>query len=199
MAKAPLTRASLLERLRDLHDEAAWVQFVHIYAPLVHGYLCKQGLQEADAADLTQEVLQAAVRALPRLEYEAERGSFRGWLFTVVRNKLRNFRKRRRECGRGDTETVQLLHAVEQGPTDDAWERDYRRRVFAWAADLVHAQVSESNWQAFWLVSVEGKTATEAARALGMSLTAVYTAKSRVLARIKELIEQVQEDWTDAE
>jgi hypothetical protein len=64
MANAPLTRASLLERLRDLEDEDAWAQFVHLYAPLVYGYFRKRGLQDADAADLTQDVLRGAVDRL---------------------------------------------------------------------------------------------------------------------------------------
>src|SRR5262249_23587131 len=74
MADFPLTRASLLIRLRDPQDEGAWTEFVDLYAPLVYGYARKQGLQDADAADLTQDVLGAVAGAVDRLEYDPARG-----------------------------------------------------------------------------------------------------------------------------
>src|SRR6187200_1098961 len=105
MAEIPPTRASLLLRLRDPQDEAAWAEFVRLYAPLIYGYAHKQGLQDADAADLTQEVLGRVARSAARLEYDPAKGTFRGWLFRVVRNELCDFgaaRKRHRP-GSGDT------------------------------------------------------------------------------------------------
>src|SRR5437870_8680075 len=104
MSDSPITRASLLVRLRDAQDEWAWSQFVEIYAPLVYGYARKHGLQDADAADLTQDILRTVAGAVGRLEYDPQRGSFRGWLFTVVRNRLRDFlASQRRHCqGSGD-------------------------------------------------------------------------------------------------
>ncbi|MCI0377400.1 MAG: sigma-70 family RNA polymerase sigma factor [Gemmataceae bacterium] len=200
MAKAPQTSASLVERLRDLRDEAAWIQFVQIYAPLVYGWLRKQGLQDADAADLTQDALRAATQALPELEYDPRHGSFRGWLFTIVRNRLCSFRVRRREQGSGDSQTLHFLQEIQQEePGEQEWEQEYRRRLFAWAAEQVREHVSDGNWHAFWQTSVQGKSAVEAARLLRMSVSAVYTAKSRVLARIKNLIEQVKEEWSDGD
>src|SRR6516162_3852103 len=93
MAEIPPTRASLLVRLRDAQDQAAWKEFVDLYAPLVYGYVRKQGLQDADAADLSQDVLAAVAGAVGRLNYDPARGSFRNWLFTVVRRKLSNRRR----------------------------------------------------------------------------------------------------------
>src|SRR5579859_5412636 len=111
MADSVTTRPSLLVRIRDHGDRQAWAEFIDIYAPMVYGYAQKQGLQEADAADLTQEVLRAVARAVPRLEYDPSRGSFRGWLFAVVRNKLRDWyaAQRRHPPGSGDTDVHQRL------------------------------------------------------------------------------------------
>src|SRR5437879_13586561 len=111
MSETPATRLSLLVRLRDARDDGAWLQFVDLYAPLVYGFARKHGLQDADAADLTQEVLQAVARAIGRLEYDPQRGSFRGWFFTVVRNKLRTFlsARRRQDPGSGDPGTQDRL------------------------------------------------------------------------------------------
>src|SRR5437667_8501877 len=105
MSDAPATRLSLLVRLRDARDDEAWTQFVDLYAPLVYGFARKHGLQDADAADLTQDVLRAVAGAIGKLNYDPRRGSFRGWFFTVVRNKLRNFlsARKRQDQGSGDT------------------------------------------------------------------------------------------------
>src|SRR5919197_2744578 len=99
MTAPPLTRASLLVRLRDPNDADAWSEFVRLYAAVIYGFARKHGLQDADAADLTQEVLRAVAGAVGRLEYDPARGSFRGWLFTVVRNRLRDFLDGRKRHG----------------------------------------------------------------------------------------------------
>src|SRR5260370_41571942 len=102
MADIPSTRASLLVRLRDPRDGPAWTQFVDLYAPLVYGYLRKQGLQDADAADVSQEVLGAVAGAVGRFEYDPRRGTFRNWLFTVVRRKLSHWPRAPGNRPRGD-------------------------------------------------------------------------------------------------
>ncbi len=91
MQESPATRASLLVRLRDGDDADAWGEFARIYAPVIYGFARKRGLQDADAADLMQEVLRSVSSAARRLEYDPARGTFRGWLFTVTRNKIFNF------------------------------------------------------------------------------------------------------------
>src|SRR5262245_45242449 len=85
------TRPSLLLRLRNAGDDEAWSQFVTVYTPLIFGFCRGRGLSEADAGDVTQDVLKAVASAIPRFEYDPERSSFRNWLFTVVRSKLNNF------------------------------------------------------------------------------------------------------------
>src|SRR6059036_1716125 len=101
MTDFPPTRASLLLRLRDPRDDAAWTEFVDLYAPLIYGYARKQGLQDADAVDLSQEVISAVASAVGKLEYDPRRGTFRGWLFRVVQRKLSNWRRAQRNRPRG--------------------------------------------------------------------------------------------------
>src|SRR5262245_23315078 len=194
MAEAPQTRASLLMRVRDAADEAAWAQFVPIYAPLIYGFVRKRGLQDADAADLTQDVLRSVAQALRGLDYNPAKGSFRGWLFTAVRRRLRRFFERRghEPQGTGDTEALRLLHEQPAPEESALWEEDYERRMFAWAAEQVRPSVTESTWQAFWRTAVEGQSPKDVAKALGLAVAAVYMAKSRVLARLKELTQEVQ-------
>src|SRR5262249_62066862 len=89
MADSPTTQWGLLARSRDPRDGDAWAEFVEVYAPLVYGLARRHGLQDADAADLTQDVLRSVARAAPRFAYDPRRGSFRGWLFPVARHPLR--------------------------------------------------------------------------------------------------------------
>ncbi len=158
----------------------------------------KHGLQDADAADLTQDVLQAVSGAIRRLDYDPRRGSFRGWLFTVVRNKLRNFLAAQKRPGRGsgDSDAQHRLNELPARAEDQSvwWDEEYERRVFAWASEQVRGSFQETTWQAFWQTAVEGKTGPQAARQLGMSVAAVYLAKGRVMRRLKEVIRETLEE-----
>jgi RNA polymerase sigma factor (sigma-70 family) len=154
-------------------------------------------LQDADAADMTQEVLRAVAATAPALPYDPARGSFRGWLYTVARNRICDYLSGpgHRERGTGDSATQRLLssHAA---PDDDAerWEHDYQRHVFHVAAERVRADFTPATWQAFWLIAVEGQSAEEAARRLGSTVGAVYVAKCRVLARLKTRVQLLAEE-----
>src|SRR5262245_27757872 len=153
MSSSPSTRVSLLIRIRDPKDRIAWGEFVQLYAPLIHAYGLHRGLQDADAADLAQDVLRCIARSAPDFQYDPAKGSFRGWLLTVTRNELPKMgsRKTRQADGTGDTEVRQLL---EQQPDpagdEDYWDREYQWNLFQWAAERVRGEFRESTWQAFW-------------------------------------------------
>src|SRR5579864_7281761 len=122
MPDSPTTRPSLLVRLRDPRDGVAWQEFVDLYAPLVYGWARRKGLQDADAADVTQEVFRGMAGAVANLEYDASRGAFRGWLFTVTRNKIRDFLASRqaRERGSGATTMMQFLEEQPERAEEEA-------------------------------------------------------------------------------
>ena len=196
MANDLPTRPSLLVRLRDLKDQAAWREFVDLYCPLVYKFARKRGLQNSDAADLTQIVLQAVSGAIKRLDYDPRKGTFRGWLFTITRNKIFNFFTARkiRPQGSGDTTTNRLLDAQPgEAGGDDAWELEYQRRLAALAMDRIKSEFQDKTWQAFWLTAVEGQSATDVGRRVGLSPGAIYVAKSRVLARLKDEVETLRQ------
>ena len=196
MADFPPTNASLLVRLRDPHDEAAWKQFVDLYTPLVYGYARRQGLQDADAADLSQDVLGAVAAAVSRLDYDPKRGAFRDWFFTIVRHKLSNWRQARanRLRGSGDTGIQNLLEQIPDAPAmEKEWQAEWEQRLFSWASEEVRRDVAATTWQAFWRTAVDGQPAREVASALGLSLAAVYVARSRILARLKEIVQSAEE------
>jgi RNA polymerase sigma factor (sigma-70 family) len=196
MADSLVTNPSLLLRIRDAQDTLAWSQFANLYAPLIHEFARRYGLQDADAADVTQEVLRAVARAVKELDYDPRLGSFRGWLYTVVRNQVRKTlgRKQAHQCGTGGTEAQMLLEKQLSPEKDETaeWHADYERRVFAHAATQVRGDFQETTWQAFWLTGVDGKGAKEVAEELGLTVAAVYLAKGRVMARLKEQIRLLQ-------
>ena len=191
MSHSVVTQPSLLVRIRDRADNDAWARFVEIYGPLIYGFVRKRGLQDADAVDLVQDVLRSVAGAISRLEYDPARGKFRAWLFTIVKNRLRNTLKvqARRESGSGDSAVAEQI-ANEPAPDDwqVQWEADHQRRLFGWASEQVQAEVEDRTWQAFRKTAVDGSSGKEVARELNMSVAAVYLAKSRVMARLKELV-----------
>jgi RNA polymerase sigma-70 factor (ECF subfamily) len=195
MQEEPVTRNSLLVRLRDAGDEAAWQTFVKVYAPLVFRYARRRGLQEADAADAAQDVLRAVARSAAKLEYDPRRGTFRGWLFTLAHHKVYDFYERRRREVRGaaDSEIAAQLNEVAAPGDEQEWNAEYQRSLLDWAAQRVRGEFTASTWKAFWQTAVLGHPVKEVCAALGLSPGAVYIAKSRVQARLKKEIEQVEE------
>jgi RNA polymerase sigma-70 factor (ECF subfamily) len=195
MPGIPHTRPSLLARLGDRRDEAAWQEFVDLYVPVIYTYARRQGLQDADAFDLSQEVISAVMGAISRLKYDPERGTFRGWLFTIVRRKLANWRRTQKHptaCGEGQPEQILEECPAPQG-NEREWEAEWERQLFAWACEKVRPQVARTSWLAFWRTAIDDQPGKQVAADLGMSVAAVYLARSRIVRRIKELVQSVQE------
>src|SRR5438045_3723995 len=196
MAEPPVTRVALLARIRDGRDADAWREFVQLYGPVVYRFARNRGLQDADAADLMQDVLRSVARNAHRMEYDPARGTFRGWLYTVTRNKIYNFLngQRNRPRASGDADAHERLDATPardgDGPEAD-WEREYQRRLSARAMELVKDEFQPATWQAFWQTAVDGKPAAEVGAGLKMTPGAVYVAKSRVLARLREEVKKM--------
>lgn len=191
--EAHRTHPSLLLRLRDARNAEAWEQFVEIYTPLVYGFCRQHGLQDADAADVAQEVMRSVALAIGRFEYDPRRGRFRTWLLTITRNQLNTFfaRQQRELQGSGDTAMLQWLESQTAPEDQSGWDDAYHRRLFEVAAEQVHAEVQEATWQAFWQTAWEEQDGQTVAQNLGMSVGAVYIARSRVLTRLKERIRAI--------
>ncbi len=194
----PTTRRSLVMRLRNLDDEAAWAEFVEIYEPLIYRLARNKGLQDSDARDLCQDVFRAVAAAIERWDPDPAKGRFRAWLFCIARNlALKSLAaKNGRHCGTGRTTVQALLEAQPDGNAEAHAEftREFRRRAFHWAAEQVRHEFTESTWRAFWLTGVENRPVAVVAEELGISVGAVYIARSRVLARLRERVEKLSED-----
>lgn len=175
------TSASLLLQLRQPAREAAWSRFVRLYTPLLHAWACRMGLQSADAEDLVQDVFMVLVKKLPDFNYERCK-SFRGWLRVLIRNKLRE-RLRRAALPMDAGDGLGQLAA----PAAEAfWESEYREHLIGQALRIVRQDFQPATWQAFWEHVVKNKPARQVAVELGLTCGAVYAAKVRIMARLRE-------------
>ena len=195
----PTTRHSLVLRLRDPGDGVAWAEFVALYEPLVQRMARAKGLQDADARDVCQEVFRAVASAIERWDPDPDKGSFRGWLFRIARNLVVNFLASQRRHSRGSGSTsVQEMLAAQPSPQDAQAEAEFaaafQRQAFRWAAERVKTEFADATWLAFWRTGVEGRAVAAVAQELGLSAGAVYVARSRVLARLRECVEQLTAD-----
>jgi RNA polymerase sigma-70 factor (ECF subfamily) len=183
------TRQSLLVRARD-GDENAWKRFADLYNPLIVGWLRRHGLEHHDAEDLAQEVLLAVVKHLPEFSHSGKRGAFRCWLRTIAVNRTRDFWKARagRPVAAGDDGIRQMAERLADPDSDLSrqWDQEHDQYVLRCLLDLMDMEFEPATVRAFRRLALDGAPAQDVARELGMSLGAVYVAKSRVLKRIRE-------------
>lgn len=193
---SPVTRATLLRRLRDGDDHEAWSDFLNNYGPMLYRFARSRGLQDADAADIVQDVFRRVGNSIGRLEYDKSKGGFRAWLFTITRNRLYTFFESRKKAGPtgNDTAQLQLLAqaADDHNELADQWELEHLRSLAATAMNTIEQASEPKTWAAFHLTAVEGKSAGEVAKELEMSTGAIYVAKSRVTAKLREEIQKLQ-------
>ena len=195
MSSLPETRASLILRLPDAADARAWDDFAQVYAPLVYRLARRHGLQPADADDVVQDVLSAVARSVGAWLARPDRGQFRPWLLRMAKNLAINSltRHKHRPIGTGDSNVARMLSQhPENGDAAGEFDVEYRRELFLWAAQRVREQIAETTWQAFWLSTVEDKSIATVASQLQMSVGSVYIARSRVMARLREEIKQLE-------
>jgi RNA polymerase sigma factor (sigma-70 family) len=198
MSASPDTRASLLIRLKDRADDEAWTEFTEIYRPVIYRLACRKGLQHADADDLVQQVLVAVARVIDRWEIDPQRARFRTWLSRVATNAVINALTRGSpDRGSGDSGLNDFLDArpdAADGPASELVRVEHRREVFRWAARQIQPEFHPATWDAFWLTAVDGREIEEVARQLNRSRGSVYAARSRVMRRLKEKVQEWQEE-----
>jgi RNA polymerase sigma-70 factor, ECF subfamily len=184
-------QTSLLVRLRSREDEA-WRRLDQLYGQVVFGWCRGAGLQADDAADLQQEVFRSVAAAIGGFRRDKPGDSFRGWLWRITQNKLRDFfrRSQKQPQAAGGTSFQQQLQQLPfSAVADDSSVAppsvEETQGIFRRALELVRSEFAAATWQAFWRVAVDGRSPAEVAAELGMSAGAVYVAKSRVLRRCR--------------
>jgi len=197
MNSTPETRASLLIRVRDPADQAAWHEFVEIYRPVILRLARRKGMQEADAEDVAQQVLVALAGAVEQHEHDPKRAKFRTWLGRVAHNAILNALTRGKpDRGSGNSAMLVLLnqHTSPTGPDSDLLRLECRREMFRWAAGQVRKEFHQATWNAFWRTAVEGRPVEVVAEELAKSRGAIYNARGRVMQRIREKVTEYEQE-----
>jgi len=179
----PSTPASLLQRLRQAPTPEQWTRFVDLYAPVIQHWAARAGLQDADAADLLQDVFAVLLKKLPEFEYDPSR-SFSAWLRQVCVNVWRGKARQRLPAALGAGQEPAI-----PDPAEQFWNRDYQAHLARRAMEVMQRDFAPTTWQACWKVVVEGLSPADVAKELGLSVGAVYAARFRVLARLREELE----------
>ena len=193
----PLTRASLLVQLKNDNDNESWQQFVTIYRPIIYRIATRRGLQDADAQDLTQQILVSISQSIQRWEKKDESVRFRHWLRRVAKNAIINAmtRKPKDQAAGGSV----LNHALNEHSESEEnmireIELEHRREVFFNAASLMKNEVEESTWQVFQLSVVDNLPIPEVAKQVNKSVAATYAARGRVMSRLRQIVSDLEDE-----
>ncbi|NUQ65486.1 MAG: sigma-70 family RNA polymerase sigma factor [Pirellulales bacterium] len=188
----PATQFTLVGQMGDWQNHAAWKTFVDLYAPVIYRLGRRRGLQEADTADVVQNVLVRVSRAIRTFEPDHRHGRFRNWLITITSNEIRrHFRSDRGGIVAAADQSAANLVPAE---LEAAWIEQFQARVYQCALERTRGGVEEDLWQAFELVWLQGRKPQEAAVTLGRRIDWVYKAKHRVLQKLKQEVELLASD-----
>lgn len=191
----PTLSSALLVNVQQM-DPASWSRLVNTFGPIVYRWCRTSGVNEAEASDVVQEVFAAVARGIHQFTPEKSQGSFRSWLATVTRNKVRDY-FRRQAKGQAHAEGgTQALVRLQQQPEDldsticaDAMDSPIMLRVL----EQVRAEFESTTWDAFWQTTIEGKAAADVSENLGIATASVYQAKSRILRRLRQCLSELPE------
>ncbi len=189
----PSLSTSLLIRVQQMEPDA-WNRLVETFGPIVYQWARTSGLNADDAADVVQDVFTKVARGIGSFQRQKEQGSFRSWLATITRNRIRDFFRRdkiKNPAPAGGTQAMQQLQSVPDSLDESISEAQINRRLPARVLELVQSEIEPRTWQAFWLTTVEAGSARDVADQLDMRLASVYQAKSRVLRKLRQRLQEL--------
>jgi RNA polymerase sigma-70 factor (ECF subfamily) len=178
-----------LARLSQRDDPHSWDRLVALYTPLLHSWLARHAVQPADRDDLVQDVLLVVLRELPQFKHNRRPGAFRTWLRTILANRLRMFwRERPRRLTISGTEFVRRVDDLTDPDSDlsRTWDQEHDRSIIGRILQLLRPEFAAGTWQAFRRVVLEGADPAAVAAELGVTVSTVYSAKSRIMKRFRQ-------------
>ncbi|CAN5612696.1 sigma-70 family RNA polymerase sigma factor [soil metagenome] len=187
------TRESLIARIANPDDQAGWAEFTTIYGPLVYSELRRRGFNHDDSEDLTQRVFVGVVRGMRNFRYSQERGRFRDWLGTIVRNEsVLAWRNQQRHPM--IHQPGELLDLTPAPSPDPEWLDAFHAHMLATALERCQPRFEPATWSAFEQSWLQDKDAETVAAAHGREVEWVYVSKSRVLKALTEMIHEMTDD-----
>lgn len=197
MADFPETNLSLIDRLQDAANDESWQEFLQIYQPVVYRMARHRGLQDADALDVIQQVFTSISRAIDGWTAKADGPPFRAWLTTIAGNAIKTALSRQpRDRASGSTSIVELLNQEStENDIPEEMQKEARLEAIRWAAGQVRKEFAEQTWTIFWQTAMEDVSVAAMAEKTGQSAGAIYVARHRVLARLKQKIGETSQHW----
>jgi RNA polymerase sigma-70 factor, ECF subfamily len=188
----PTVSSLLLDGAKQM-DPVAWSRLVSTFGPVVYRWCRSSGIRESDAPDVVQEVFASVARGIGTFERQKEQGSFRSWLATITRNRVRDHfrRQAQRETAAGGTDALQRLEQHAESLDSTITPESASGAVARQVIESVRAEFEPSTWNAFWETTIEGHSAAEVAEATGLSTASIYQAKSRVLRRLRQRLSEM--------
>ena len=184
------TSLSLLARVSDQPVEADWRRFTALYDPLIRNWLRRRDVLPHDADDLVQEIMTIVVRRVNGFEHNGRIGAFRTWLRTITVNCLRDYWRagKNKPAGVGGSDMQEVIAQLEDPASELSrmWDQEHDRHVMRHLLDMLQQEFEPKTWQAFQRFALENVPAAEVAKELGITSNAVFIAKSRVLARLRQ-------------
>ncbi len=190
------TRASLLLRIRDRRDQSAWEEFDHIYRPMLYRFALMRGLDHSQAEDVVQHCMTAIGQHIEGFEYDPKKGRFKGWLRTLVNNRVRNLL---RDCHErpAESQVFRVAEAKDASPEelfDQVWMDEHLKH----ALRLVRTEVEETTFRAFHLYVIEERAVEDVCKELGVNANQVHKAKYRITKRLAERMAELTDGAEEA-
>jgi RNA polymerase sigma-70 factor, ECF subfamily len=187
--------STMLGRLRS-QEQRAWEELVKLFGPVLYEWCRRSGLQPEEAADVSQDVFLSAAVNLHTFHRSTELGSFRGWLWTITQNKIRDHFRRQshRPVAFGGTDAGKAfanIEAIDVDQMDSQTGFDSRQAIMRGTLEIIRSDFDERTWRAFWLMAIDDRSSAEVGEQLGMSKDAVRQAKRRVLKRLNEELNEL--------
>ena len=193
----PSISTSHLHHVQAMNPDA-WARLVEVFSPIVYRWARETGLGDGDSADVVQDVFVSVAKNISRFEKKKETASFRSWLATITRNRVRDFfrHQEKRAQGFGGTAGLERLNEMPQLPNEADLERTVSvasldARLPVRVLEVVKSDCKPKTWQAFWETTVNGDSAEDVAARLEMTLASVYQARSRILRRLKKRLAEL--------
>jgi RNA polymerase sigma-70 factor (ECF subfamily) len=190
------TTTALLSGLLDPAGDEAWREFDARFRPIVRAFAGRLGLSDADAEDVTQEVLIRFLRSYREGKYDRGRGRLSSWLISITQNCVTDLLRSQagRRGWRGESAVVNL--ADPEG-LSAVWEEECRRSVLQQAlAELRRrTRLQPQTIAAFEKVAFEQRSPADVASELKLSVDSVYAAKNRCLSELRDILEEVRQAY----
>ncbi len=174
-------------------DPAGWSRLVTTFGPIVYRWCRTSGVRDADAPDVVQDVFAAVARSIANFEREKSQGSFRSWLATITRNKVRDYYRiqAKRQIGEGGTQALVELQMIPEDLDSTICAASATTPLIREVLQQVEAEFESTTWRAFWMTAIDRVKASDVAKQLGITAASVYQSKSRVLRRLRQCLAEL--------